>query len=118
MGIKFTQLAQRSVKIKTINHYFCGHKLIQLASGMQSNQFKSDSTNLNLTLNPANMGTQTLPTDSVATILSLTDPSFDDSLSINYIAPDSVIIYGGRVEWSQFQKAYVPKFNYKKALVS
>ena len=117
MGIKFTQLAQRSIKIKTINHYFCGHKLIQLASGMQSNQFKSDSTNLNLTLNPANMGTQTTPSDSAATTLNLLDPSFDDTLSVNYIAPDSVIIYGGRPEWSQFRKVYIPRFNYKKDLV-
>ncbi len=100
-----------------INHYFCGHKLIQLAIGMQSNQFKSDTVNSNLTLNPANLGDQTIQTDSVKPTLSLLDPSFSDSLSVNYIAPDSVICFGFRPEWSQFHKAYIPKFNYQKDLV-
>lgn len=84
---------------------------------MQSNQFKSDSVNSNLTLNLANTQTQTAQTDSVKPVLSLYDPSFSDSLSVNYIAPDSVIYFGGRVEWSQFHKAYIPKFNYQKELV-
>lgn len=99
------------------NHYFCAHKLIQLASGMQSIPFKSDSVNSNLTLNPADTQTQTNQTDSVKPALSLYDPSFNDSLSVNYIAPDSVICFGGRPEWSQFRKSYVPKFNYKNELV-
>jgi len=84
---------------------------------MQSIQFKSDSLNSNLTLNPANLGTQTIQTDSAKTTLNLLDPSFSDSLSVNYIAPDSVIIYGFRPEWSQFRKEFVPKFNYQKDLV-
>jgi hypothetical protein len=84
---------------------------------MQSNQFKSDSVNSNLTLNLANTQTQTAQTDSVKPVLSLYDPSFNDSLSVNYIAPDSVICFGGRPEWSQFHKVYVPKFNYQKQLV-
>lgn len=100
-----------------INHYFCGHKLIQLASGMQSIQFKSDSINQNLTLNLANTQTQTNQTDTIKPVLSLNDPSFNDSLSINYIAPDSVIFWGGRPEWSQFRKAYSPKHNFKNELV-
>jgi len=100
-----------------INHYFCGHKLIQLAIGMQSNQFKSDTVNSNLTLNPANLGDQTIQTDSVKPTLSLNDPSFSDTLSANYISPDSVICFGFRPEWSQFHKAYIPKFNYQKDLV-
>ena len=99
-----------------INHYFCGHKLIQLASGMQSIQFKSDTLNTNLNLNPADTQTSTNQTDSIKPKLSLNDPSFNDSLSINYIAPDSVIFFGGRPEWSQFRKPYIPKHNYKNEL--
>ena len=81
---------------------------------MQSIQFKSDSVISNLTLNPANLGAQT---DSVKTTLNLLDPSFSDSLSVNYISPDSMICFGFRPEWSQFRKEYVPKFNYQKHLV-
>jgi hypothetical protein len=84
---------------------------------MQSNQFNSDHVNSNLTLNPANLGDQTIQADSVKTTLSLLDPSFSDSLSVNYIAPDSVICFGFRPEWSQFHKEYIPKFNYQKDLV-
>jgi hypothetical protein len=100
-----------------INHYFCAHKLIQLASGMQSNQFKSDPVNSNLNLNPVNLGVQTLQPDSAKTTLNLLDPSFNDSLSVNYIAPDSVVYFGFRPEWSQFRKEYMPRFNYQKDLV-
>lgn len=84
---------------------------------MQSIQFKSDSINSNLTLNPADLGTLTTQTDSLPVTLDLLDPSFNDSLSVNYIAPDSVIYYGFRPEWSQFHKAYVPEFNYQNDLV-
>jgi hypothetical protein len=84
---------------------------------MQSNQFKSDTTTSNLILNSANLGVQSLPTDSVKTTLNLLDPSFNDSFSVNYIAPDSVIYFGFRPEWSQFRKEYIPKFNYQKDLV-
>ena len=84
---------------------------------MQSNQFKSEAINSNLTLNPANLGDQTIQTDAVKPTLSLLDPSFSDSLSVNYIAPDSVICFAFRPEWSQFHKAYIPKFNYQKDLI-
>jgi hypothetical protein len=84
---------------------------------MQSNQFKSDTVNSNLTLNPANLSEQTVKTDSAKITLSLLDPSFSDSLSVNYISPDSLICFGFRPEWSQFHKAYIPKFNYQKDLV-
>ncbi len=100
-----------------INHYFCAHKLIQLASSMQSYQFKSDSLNSNLNLNPANLDSQITPTDSISKTLNLLDPSFNDSLSVNYIAPDSVICFGFRPEWSQFRKEFIPKFDYRKDLV-
>jgi len=84
---------------------------------MQSNQFKSDSLNSNLNLNPANLEAQTIQTDSAKTTLNLLDPSFSDSLSVNFIAPDSVICFGFRPEWSQFRKEFVPKFDYRKDLV-
>jgi hypothetical protein len=84
---------------------------------MQSNQFKSDTLKSNLTLNPANLEAQTLQPDSAKTTISLLDPSFNDSLSVNYISPDSLIVFGFRPEWSQFHKAYIPKFNYQKDLV-
>jgi len=84
---------------------------------MQSYQFKSDSLNSNLNLNPANLDGQIIPADSVPTTLNLLDPSFNDSLSVNYIAPDSVIIYGFRPEWSQFRKEFIPKFDYRQDLI-
>jgi len=84
---------------------------------MQSYQFKSDSLNSNLNLNTANLDGQIIPTDSVSTTLNLLDPSFNDSLSVNYIAPDSVICFGFRPEWSQFRKEFIPKFDYKEDLV-
>lgn len=88
-----------------------------IGSGMQSTQFKSDTLNPNLTLNNANSQTQTIQTDTIKPKLSLNDPSFNDSLSVHYIAPDSVIVFGGRPEWSQFRKAYIPKHNYKNEVV-
>jgi hypothetical protein len=84
---------------------------------MQLNPSKSDTVNSNLNLKPANLELQTIPADSAVVTLNLLDPSFNDSLSVNYIAPDSVIYFGFRPEWSQFRKAYVPKFDYKKDLV-
>ena len=84
---------------------------------MQSNQIKSDTTNQHLNLNPAHLDTLTLQPDSLSKPLNLLDPSFNDSLSVNYIAPDSVITFGYRPEWSQFRTGYVPKFDYQKDLV-
>jgi len=84
---------------------------------MQSNQFKSDTLQTNLHLNGTIPGDTTLVTDSVAPVLSLLDPSFDDSLSVNYIAPDSVICFGFRPEWSQFRTEYHNQFDYQKKLI-
>lgn len=84
---------------------------------MQSKPFKSDTLHSNLHLNPANSELQTIQADSAQTPLSLFDPSFGDSLSVNYIAPDSVIIYGARIEWSQFRKDYSPVFDYQNKLL-
>jgi hypothetical protein len=117
LKFKFNDLALCCNKIKAINHYFCAHKLIQLAGGMQSNQFKSDTLQTNLHLNGSISGDITMVTDTVAPPLSLFDPSFNDSLSVNYIAPDSIIYYGFRQEWSQFKTGYNNQFDYKSKLV-
>jgi hypothetical protein len=84
---------------------------------MQSKVIKSDTVNSILTLNPAVSDTLTVEADSASATLNLLDPSFNDSLSVHYISPDSLIYFGFRPEWSQFRKAYVPKFNYQKDLV-
>ena len=84
---------------------------------MQSNQFKSDTLPTNLHLNGTIFGDTALVTDSVAPQLSLLDPSFNDSLSVHYIAPDSVIWFGFRQEWSQFKTEYSNQFDYKHKLI-
>jgi hypothetical protein len=88
-----------------------------LPGGMQSNQFKSDTIQANLHLNGTIPGDSTLITDSVTPALSLFDPSFNDSLSVNYIASDSVICFGFRPEWSQFKTGYSNQFDYKHKLI-
>jgi len=117
LNFKFVELAHRCGKIKAINHYFCRHKLIQLAGGMQSNQFKSDSQQNHLHLNESIPADTTLVHDSIVPPLSLSDPSFNDSLSANYIAPDSIICFGFRAEWSQFKTTYIYPYNYQKKLI-
>lgn len=80
---------------------------------MQSKQFKSDALNINLHLNQTTPENQTLPADTVQPPLSLSDPSFNDSLSVNYISPDSVICFGFRPEWSQFRHKYNNFYDYR-----
>ncbi len=84
---------------------------------MQSNQFKSDTLQTNLHLNGTIPVDTTLVTDSIVPTISLLDPSFNDSLSINYIAPDSVICFGFHPEWSQFRTDYIPEYDYQKELI-
>jgi hypothetical protein len=84
---------------------------------MQSNQFKSDTLPTNLHLNGTIPGDTTLVTDSIAPPINLLDPSFNDSLSVNYIAPDSVIYFGFRQEWSQFKTEYSNQFDYEHKLI-
>ncbi len=103
--------------MEVINRYFCPHKLIQLAGGMQSNQFKSDSTVLNLNLNQTILETKTFRSGPELTTLNLLDSTVLDSLNANYIASDSIIYFGYKPEWSQFRKEYTPEFDYRKDLV-
>jgi len=84
---------------------------------MQSNQFKSDSQQNHLHLNESIPADTTLVHDSIVPPLSLSDPSFNDSLSANYIAPDSIICFGFRAEWSQFKTTYIYPYNYQKKLI-
>jgi len=84
---------------------------------MQSNQFKSDIVKSNLTLNPAALDSDSIQNNLPLQILDPYDPAFSDSTSSVYIAPDSVIVFGARIEWSQFRSAYKPKFDYEAKLV-
>ena len=84
---------------------------------MQSNQFKSDSINSNLNLNPAFLDSNTFITGKELIKFNLLDSTVIDSLNANYIAPDSLIVFGYKQEWSQFRKEYVPEFNYKRDLI-
>ena len=62
-------------------------------------------------------GDTAMVADSIAPPLSLLDPSFNDSLSVNYIAPDSVICFGFRQEWSQFKTGFSNQFDYEHKLI-
>ena len=68
-------------------------------------------------MNGTIFGDTALVTDSVSPPLSLLDPSFNDSLSVHYIAPDSVICFGFRQEWSQFKTEYSNQFDYEHKLI-
>jgi len=85
---------------------------------MQSNQFKSDSVNSNLNLNPDFLETKTFQNDPASQTLNLLDSTILDSLNANYIAADSTIYFGYRPEWSQFRTAYIPAFDYRKDLIN
>jgi len=84
---------------------------------MQSNQFKSDSINSNLNLNPTFLDSNTFITGKDLVSFNLLDSTVIDSLNANYIAPDSLIVFGYKQEWSQFRKEYVTEFDYKRDLV-
>ena len=84
---------------------------------MQSNQFKSDSINSNLNLNQTNLGTNKFESQVASKNVNLLDSALMDSLNVNYIAPDSVIYFSYRPEWSQFRKAYDNFYDYQKNLL-
>jgi len=84
---------------------------------MQSNQFKSDSVTSTLNLNAAFLDSNTFKTGKELTEFNLLDSTVLDSLNANYIAPDSVITFGRKLEWSQFRKAYDPVFDYQNKLI-
>ena len=80
---------------------------------MQSNQFKSDSLNSNLNLIETNPFQSQISSDTV----NLLDSALIDSLNANYIAPDSVIYFSYRPEYSQFRKKYDGFYDYQKNLL-
>ena len=103
--------------MKFINHYFCAHKLIQLPVSMQSIQFKSDSISNNLNLKQTNLGTNKFEAQAASKSVNLLDSTLLDSLNANYIAPDSVLYFSPRPEWSQFRKVYDNFYDYQKHLL-
>ncbi len=84
---------------------------------MQSNQFKSDAVKSNLNLNPVFLETKSLKTNLEQNSVNLLDSAVLDSLNANYIAPDSLIIFGYKQEWSQFKTVYISDFDYQKELI-
>ena len=84
---------------------------------MQSNQFKSDAVKSNLNLNPVFLETKSLKTNLEQNSVNLLDSAVLDSLNANYIAPDSLIIFGYKQEWSQFKTVYINDFDYQKELI-
>jgi hypothetical protein len=84
---------------------------------MQSNQFKSDSATSNLNLNQTNFKPKSFQDHLASKTVSLLDSTVLDSLNANYIAPDSVICFGSRQEWSQFRKEYDNFYDYRKNLL-
>jgi hypothetical protein len=88
-----------------------------LPVGMQSNQVKSDSVISNLNLNQTYFETNNFKAQIASKTVNLLDSTVLDSLNANYIAPDSVIYFGRRPEWSQFRKEYTNFYDYQKKLL-
>jgi len=84
---------------------------------MQSNPFKSDSVSSNLNLKQPVLGTNTIQNELASQKINLLDSTVLDSLNANYIAPDSLIIFGYKQEWSQFKTPYISNFDYQKNLI-
>lgn len=84
---------------------------------MQSNQFKTDSVTSNLNLKQTNFETNNFQSQVASKTVNLLDSALLDSLNANYIAPDSVIYFGYKPEWSQFRKEYTNFYNYQKKLL-
>jgi len=84
---------------------------------MQSIQSNSTNQTSTLDLNATFLKTQNGSQELGATTPSQRDSILQDSIRNNYIAPDSVIVFGYKQEWSQFRKDYTPKFNYQRDLV-
>lgn len=84
---------------------------------MQSNQFKTDSVNSNLNLKQTYFEPNNFKAQLDSQTANILDSALLDSLNANYIAPDSVIIFGYKPEWSQFRKGYDNIFDYQKKLL-
>lgn len=84
---------------------------------MQSIQFKSDSVTSNLNLNQPAFEIKNFSSQIESGSIHLLDSTLLDSLNANYIAPDSVIYFSYRPEWSQFRKEYDNFYDYQKNLL-
>lgn len=84
---------------------------------MQSIQFKSDTLTTNLHLNQTNFGSNHFESQLASKNVNLLDSALLDSLNANYVAPDSVIYFSYRPQWSQFRKEYDNFYNYQKELL-
>ncbi len=84
---------------------------------MQSNQFKTDSVNSNPNLKQTYFEPNNFKAQLDSQTVNLLDSALLDSLNANYIAPDSVIIFGNKPEWSQFRKGYDNIYDYQKKLL-
>jgi len=84
---------------------------------MQSNQFKSDSINSNLNLNQTGFQTNYFESQVASKNVNPLDSALLDSLNANYVAPDSIIYFSYRLEWSQFRKPYDHFYDYQEHLL-
>ncbi len=85
---------------------------------MQLNQLEADSATNNLTINHDSLPIQGAQVSVDSQSVYVFDPSTLDSLSLNYVAPDSVITFGYLPEWSQFRGPYnVKGFDFEGKLV-
>jgi hypothetical protein len=101
----------------TNNHYFCGHKLIHLAGGMQSDRIETGTGRQESNSNTTFSGKKSWTTSHPVAGTNVNDTTLTDSLSIEFLTPDSNIVFAARPELSQFKSAYIPNFNYKRDLV-
>ncbi len=84
---------------------------------MQSNPFKSDTVSSNLNLKQSVLETKAFQNDLSSKTINLLDSAVLDSLNANYIAPDSLIVFGYKQEWSQFRTVWKNDFDYQNKLI-
>lgn len=84
---------------------------------MQLDRIKSNTTKHNQTLQKAVPEKKELKTNLPTFNIDLNDSTAADPLSIEYLTPDSNVVFAAQPELSQFKSAYIPKFNYKKDLI-
>ncbi|MBC8004106.1 MAG: DUF4271 domain-containing protein [Verrucomicrobia bacterium] len=68
-------------------------------------------------MNQSGFQTNFFESQEVSENINLLDSALLDSLNAHYVAPDSVIYFSTRPEWSQFRKPYDGFYNYQKNLL-
>lgn len=84
---------------------------------MQSDRIKSKATKLKPISHKAVSGKKELKISEPSFTLSLSDSTAGDPLSIEYLTPDSNVVFAAQPELSQFKTTYISPFNYRKDLV-